>query len=221
MPATTGALVVTIATTAADDIRAFHTELHRVAAATPSVVLDTIGVAVIDADPDQSDALVAHAQSLNRSAILAVEPELMMHALATTVAPPFTDTRAATWGVHAVGALGATAAGAGARVAVLDTGIDTANIELMARVTDSRSFVPSASAHDGHGHGTHCAGIVCGPARPAHGPRFGVAPAAELLVGKVLDDDGSGPERQILAGLDWAVASGVHVVSMSLGSDVA
>lgn len=46
-----------------------------------------------------------------------------------------------------------------------------------------------------------------------------MAPDATLAVGKVLSDQGSGTESQIIAGMEWA-AKDIHarIVSMSLGS---
>src|SRR5690606_31972865 len=73
---------------------------------------------------------------------------------------------------------------------------------------------------DGHGHGTHCAGIAAGPAMPGSQPRYGVAGEAGLYVGKVLGDEGSGGDGGILEGIDWAIGQGCHIISMSLGSRV-
>jgi subtilisin family serine protease len=71
---------------------------------------------------------------------------------------------------------------------------------------------------DGHGHGTHCAGIVGGPSEPAGGRRYAVAPNVDLLVGKVLADSGAGTTEQILDGIDWAADHGARVISLSLGT---
>ncbi|MCC5951566.1 MAG: S8 family serine peptidase [Acidimicrobiia bacterium] len=125
-----------------------------------------------------------------------------------------------TWGLRAVGAHDP-AAGAGVTVAVLDTGVATAHPDLCGRARATASFVPGESVEDANGHGTHCVGTVAGPASPTSGPRYGVAPEVELLVGKVLSDGGSGNEGWILAGIDWALRNGAHVVSLSLGADVA
>jgi subtilisin family serine protease len=135
--------------------------------------------------------------------------------------PAFQDTAAATWGVQAVQATTSPFTGRGVRVAVLDTGLDLAHPDFAGRTVTAESFVEGVtSAQDGHGHGTHCAGTACGPRVPPAGPRYGVAPEAELYVGKVLSDEGSGDDGGILAGIDWAVANGCAVVSMSLGADV-
>lgn len=74
---------------------------------------------------------------------------------------------------------------------------------------------------DGNGHGTHCIGTACGPLEPASGVRrYGIAGESKIYVGKVLGDDGSGSTSSILAGIEWALAAGCPVISLSLGSDV-
>ncbi|MGK7223726.1 S8 family serine peptidase [Kocuria flava] len=134
--------------------------------------------------------------------------------------PVFRDDHASTWGLQAVQAVGSPFTGAGVRVAVLDTGLDLGHPDVAGREVTARSFVPGESAQDGHGHGTHCAGTVAGPAAPAEGPRYGTAPGAVLFAGKVLADDGSGADAQVLAGIEWALANRCDIVSLSLGSDV-
>jgi subtilisin family serine protease len=46
---------------------------------------------------------------------------------------------------------------------------------------------------------------------------YGFAPEAQLLSGKVLDDNGSGQYSWIIAGINWAKEKGAHVASLSLG----
>jgi subtilisin family serine protease len=107
--------------------------------------------------------------------------------------------------------------GKGVKVAVLDTGVDAGHPDLAGKVTESRSFVPDQAVQDGHGHGTHVASTIVGSGTASDGKRKGVAPGAELLVGKVLGNDGRGQTSWILDGMDWAARSGAKIVSMSLG----
>ncbi|MFF5922560.1 S8 family serine peptidase [Streptomyces flavochromogenes] len=107
--------------------------------------------------------------------------------------------------------------GTGVKVAVLDTGVDATHPDLADRIVESRSFVPGETARDGHGHGTHVASTILGSGAGSSGTYRGVAPGAKLVVGKVLDDGGSGSESGIIEGMEWAALSGAKVVSMSLG----
>jgi subtilisin family serine protease len=108
--------------------------------------------------------------------------------------------------------------GSGVKVAVLDTGIDTSHPDFAGKIVDSQSFVPGVdSVNDGHGHGTHVASTVAGTGAAEDGKYKGVAPGAQLVIGKVLDDSGSGQASWIIDGMEWAAHSGAKVVSMSLG----
>lgn len=108
--------------------------------------------------------------------------------------------------------------GKGVKVAVLDTGADSHHPDLADRISGSQSFVPDETPDDGHGHGTHTASTVGGSGAASDGAEKGVAPGADLLVGKVLSDDGYGQDSWIIAGMEWAVDQGAKVISMSLGS---
>lgn len=189
-----------------------------------ALVLDHIGVAFVRCKGKARQRLVDAVAGDN--AILAVEPERTVRAIGADArffrrvgsdAP--TDT-AVSWGVHAVGADASAQTGQGIRIAVLDTGLDLSHPDFADRAIETRSFVAGQSVQDGNGHGTHCAGIAAGPAEPSGQPRYGVASEAQLYVGKVLGDEGSGGDGGILEGIDWAVGQGCHIVSMSLGSPV-
>ncbi|MHB1047369.1 MAG: S8 family serine peptidase [Thermoanaerobaculia bacterium] len=190
-----------------------------------AVYFDRLGVAVVNADPrDRARSRrirAAAAESVGR--ILAVEPERRVAAYATrrNVGAPSGSETETTWGLQATGVVASPFSGKGVKVAVLDTGLDLKHPDFPSRSVTAKSFVAGAKPQDGHGHGTHCIGTACGPSEPFHPPRYGVAHGAAILAGKVLDDQGGGRDGDILAGLEWALAQGARVVSMSLGAEVA
>jgi subtilisin family serine protease len=108
--------------------------------------------------------------------------------------------------------------GRGVPVAVLDTGVDETHPDLAGRVSARRNFTPDPSATDGNGHGTHVAATVGGSGAASAGARRGVAPGADIISGKVLNNNGSGSFSWILSGMEWAVQSGARVVNMSFGA---
>lgn len=125
-----------------------------------------------------------------------------------------------TWGLQATLADKSKLTGKGVRVAVLDTGFDLGHPDFVGRTVVAQSFIIGQTAQDGHGHGTHCIGTSCGPSRAGQGPRYGIACNAEIYVGKVLNNQGSGTDSSILAGIEWAINNKCAIISMSLGSAV-
>jgi subtilisin family serine protease len=123
-----------------------------------------------------------------------------------------------TWGLQLTRVAESPYSGKGVRVAVLDTGMDLRHPDFMGRSITSQSFVAGEQVQDGHGHGTHCIGTACGPRQPGQMPRYGVAYDAEIFVGKVLSNRGSGSDSGILAGINWAITNQCRVISMSLGA---
>ncbi|MEV6192878.1 S8 family serine peptidase [Streptomyces sp. NPDC051920] len=108
--------------------------------------------------------------------------------------------------------------GKGVKVAVLDTGVDVNHPDLAGAIERTASFVPGEAITDLNGHGTHVAGTVAGSGAASGGDYKGVAPDADLYVGKVLGGaDGSGQDSWVMAGMQWAAESGADVVNMSLG----
>ena len=82
--------------------------------------------------------------------------------------------------------------GSGISVAVLDTGIDATHPDLAGAVAAAQNFTTAADVSDHFGHGTHVASIIAGRGTASGGEHKGVAYAASLLNGKVLDDRGTG-----------------------------
>ncbi|MFF3126788.1 S8 family serine peptidase [Streptomyces sp. NPDC057908] len=109
--------------------------------------------------------------------------------------------------------------GKGVKVAVLDTGADLSHPDLDGRVSETRSFIEGQEVADRQGHGTHVTSTVGGSGAGSAGKEQGVAPGATLAVGKVLNNQGTGTESQIIAGMEWAARDiDAKIVSMSLGS---
>ncbi|MCG8568726.1 MAG: S8 family peptidase [Spirochaetes bacterium] len=104
--------------------------------------------------------------------------------------------------------------GEGIKVAILDTGIDEDHPDLKQAIIKTKDFTGDG-IEDENGHGTHCAGIV---GARLNGVGFvGVAPKAELIIGKVLNNNGSGQYSWICEGINWAMEEGANIISMSLG----
>jgi len=120
-------------------------------------------------------------------------------------------------GVQRIGGAGAALAGAGVKVAIIDTGIDDCHPDLKDNVKGGVNILDSTrSPRDDNGHGTHVAGIVA--ARDNDFGVVGVAPGASLYAVKVLDASGSGALSGVVTALDWAVRNGMNVVNLSLGA---
>jgi hypothetical protein len=107
--------------------------------------------------------------------------------------------------------------GAGITVCVLDTGVNKTHPAFSGALVAEKDFVNNDNdATDDEGHGTHVAGTVL-----SRDPTYaGVAPSAQLAVGKVLDDSGSGYDSDIIAGIDWcSLAAAADIINMSLGGE--
>jgi subtilisin family serine protease len=122
--------------------------------------------------------------------------------------------------------------GEGVTVAILDTGVDGRNADLADSIVAEHCFVPPdgcpnggaeqdgpGSAQDDQGHGTAIAGLITGNGGTAPA---GVAPDARLVVVKVTDRNGRTSSAQIIAGLNWILASHpeVRAINVSLAGDI-
>jgi serine protease AprX len=116
--------------------------------------------------------------------------------------------------------------GAGVGVAIIDSGVtswhDDLGSDRVVHFADFVDFQPLPS--DEYGHGTHVAGIIAGSGYDSNGARRGVAPAANLVVLKVLDADGYGYISNVIAALDYAVEHraqfNIRVINLSVAAGV-
>jgi subtilisin family serine protease len=83
---------------------------------------------------------------------------------------------------------------------------------------DLTSTSANQNLDDGHGHGTHVAGII---AAASNGRGVvGVAPQAKLMAVKVLDATGAGKTGAVAEGIRYAAANGARVINVSIqGND--
>jgi subtilisin len=109
------------------------------------------------------------------------------------------------------------ATGAGVKVAVVDSGID-GDHPMVGGVNGGVVLEFDADAEEGYrliegphedlyGHGTACAGII-----------RSVAPECELYSVRVLGSKLTGKGFIFAAGLEWAIAQGMHVMNLSLST---
>ena len=126
--------------------------------------------------------------------------------------------------------------GTGVGVAIIDSGIklvpdlNGAGKRNSSRVVYSESFLDGSSdTSDPYGHGTHVAGIVAGDGKQSDGGRFaytfrGVAPDAQIINLKVLDDKGMGTDSAVIAAINRAISLrkkyNIRVINLSLGRRV-
>ncbi len=106
--------------------------------------------------------------------------------------------------------------GRGVTVAVADTGVQLDHPDL--EVGAGWDFVGDDNVPaDGNGHGTHVSGTIAALESPTG--VVGVAPRAQIMPLRVLDDSGSGSSADVASALAYAGEHGVKVVNLSLGSD--
>lgn len=124
--------------------------------------------------------------------------------------------------------------GTGVGVAVIDSGI-TPKHDLTAaagnsRIVYSQSFISGVTdPTDAYGHGTHVAGIIASRGIDSTGSTFsrtfkGVAPNVNLVDLRVLDQNGSGQEADVINAIQTAIALkntyNIRVINLSLGRPV-
>ncbi|MCH8251977.1 MAG: S8 family serine peptidase [Planctomycetes bacterium] len=132
-----------------------------------------------------------------------------------------------------IAAAGLSADGAGIRVCVCDTGIDTDHLMYADRIDFAASFDfhnNDPNPEDDHGHGSHVSGIAVGGTGlnvdfncPGPEPFQGIAPEATLIGVKILNQFGGGFDSNIIAGIDHCgdqSPSGgrADVINLSIGT---
>jgi len=137
-----------------------------------------------------------------------------------------TQQQSAIWGLARVSTAGNPVTGAniyrhsrdgeGIRAYIIDTGIRTTHDQFQGRAIAGANFAGGSNSpayNDGNGHGTHVAGTVAGFT-------YGVAKKSTVVPVRVLDNNGSGTNSGVIAGVNWTAQqgrSGRDTANMSLG----
>jgi serine protease len=130
------------------------------------------------------------------------------------------------WGltqINAPAAWARGAKGAGATIAVVDTGADLGHPDLAANLVTGTDLTPPAAQgcpgpQDENGHGTHVSGIAAAVTNNGIGVA-GTAPDAKVMPVRVLDADGSADDATVVQGIKYAADHGAQVINLSLGGD--
>ena len=102
------------------------------------------------------------------------------------------------------------------KVAIIDSGVDCALPDFKGQIFSAKSFVGGSPCLDTQGHGTIVAGEIAGALNS--GGVVGLAYSSQLLVAKVVANDGTIPLKAEAAGIRWAVDQGARVVNLSFGA---
>ena len=110
-----------------------------------------------------------------------------------------------------------TTTGKGATVAIMDTGVAD-HPDLEGRVRSRHDFVKDgAKLQDPGGHGTFIAGVIA-----ANGVMKGVAPDAKIISLRVLDGNGNGSIKNVIAAFSWVLKHSkdnqIDVLNISWGA---
>jgi subtilisin family serine protease len=105
-------------------------------------------------------------------------------------------------------------------IAIIDTGVALAHVDLDAKIVPGYDFVNDDSdPSDDHyaSHGTHVAGIAAAETDNSQGVA-GISWGASIMPIKVLASNGYGTFYDVIEGIYYAVENGADVINMSLGA---
>lgn len=109
-----------------------------------------------------------------------------------------------------------TTKGENVRIGILDTGLPR-HKDLEGKVVAWKNFTNSPVVDDLDGHSTHVAGIIAAESKDGNG-LVGIAPHSELVIGKILNDNGSGADEWLAAGIEWCLEQKCDIINLSLGA---
>ncbi|HYF65164.1 MAG TPA: S8 family serine peptidase [Herpetosiphonaceae bacterium] len=127
------------------------------------------------------------------------------------------------WAVNMIGlecAWATTTGSPDVTVAVIDSGVDMNHPDLQQTLrTDGYNSVDENNdPTDLNGHGTHVSGIIAATIGNGEGVAGVAGGGTRILPIRVMSADGSGTNRDIIQGIQYAVDKDVQIINMSLGS---
>jgi hypothetical protein len=188
----------------------------------PVLMIKELGLAMIDprragTDRCALDRLERHGITVRDEATLSRARVELGNGEAPTTRLDWLFEREQTWALNALGVTARDSEGERIKVGVIDSGIGR-HVDVDGQVVERISMVPGKTGTDELGHGTHTAGLVAGRRAPAAGPRYGVAPAAQLVGVRVFgDDEQLAPEGMIRTAIFIAIQRGCRVLSLAAG----
>jgi thermitase len=106
--------------------------------------------------------------------------------------------------------------GSGARIAVVDSGVDQNHPDIGKIVAQYDFLNNDVVANDANGHGTFVTGIAGALTNNGKGVAGG-CPDCELLIAKVVDRYGDTTDAHLVEGIEWSANNGADVVNLSVG----
>ncbi|NMB28138.1 MAG: S8 family peptidase [Tissierellia bacterium] len=115
--------------------------------------------------------------------------------------------------------------GTGITIAVIDTGVAPHQdlTKPANRILGFKDFInKKSSPYDDNGHGTHVSGIIAGNGYSSRGKYTGIAPEANILAIKALDNEGSGNTSNIINAISYVIETrdkyNTKILNLSIGS---
>ncbi|HKZ18945.1 MAG TPA: S8 family serine peptidase, partial [Acidimicrobiia bacterium] len=170
---------------------------------------------IVAVAPDAVDESVAAFAS--DPAVLSVDVDLPRAAEGVPNDPDYDDQ----WALPLIGwddVYGVVAPAGSSTIAVLDTGVDAETPDLAGRVVGGWSFDGVDPASDASGHGTSVATIAAAGVDDGKGIAGVGYAGVSIMPVRVLGDDGTGQDSDIIEGLVWAVDHGADVVVMAFSN---
>src|SRR3990172_8182174 len=180
-----------------------------------TAVIDVLRLHMVAVAPETvEDSISAFAAD---PAVVSVDLDLPRAAEAVPNDPGYADQ----WALPLIGwedIYGVVAPLGSSTIAVLDTGVDAGTPDLAGRVAGGWSFDGTDPTTDANGHGTHVATIAAANDNDGTGIAGVAYSGVTIMPVRVLGDDGTGNDSDIITGLVWAVENGADVAVMAFSN---